>query len=128
VKSAAHWNWIRQTKTYNVRTEERPGGVAPNAALLYAQLLLLYCPAQNTVALARIVSGPERVDRAAMKSTGYPSPSSDYFCVQLSWVLNQRWVAPFSADHIDSLVQRMAKHKGEPVAVCWADLEKIGSS
>lgn len=125
VKSAEHWKWIQRSKVYNLRTEERPGGVAANAELLYCQLLLLYCPAQNTVALARIVSGPERVDRAAMKNTGYPRPSSDYLCVQLSWVSSQEWVVPFSAGNINQLVQGMGKRRGEPVAVSWADLENM---
>lgn len=128
VKNAAHWNWIQRTKAYNVRTDERRGGVAANAELLYAQLLLLYCPAQNTVALARIISEPERVDRDAMKSTGYPRPSSDYLCVQLSWVASQELAAPISADHIDQLVQRMGKRRGEPVAVTWAALENMTSN
>jgi uncharacterized protein len=125
VKNTAHWNWIQRTKNYNVRTRGRAGGVAANAELLYSQLLLLYCPDIGTIALARIVSGPELVRNAAMKSTGYPDPASDYLCVQLSWVSDQVLVAHLSADRIDQLVQHLGKLKGEPVSVNWAELERL---
>lgn len=86
VKDLEHWDWIKKTKIYNVRTEDRPGGVLEDAELLYSQLLLLYSPDQNLIALARILSDPERISRSAMRSTGYPNPSSDYFCVQIGWI------------------------------------------
>lgn len=123
VKSAAHWNWIQRTKHYNVRTQGRTGGVTANAELLYSQLLLLYCPAMGCAALARIVSAPELIWNAAMRSTGYPEPASDYLCVQLSWVPDQVIVANLSAEGIDQYVQGMGKLRGEPVAVNWAALE-----
>ena len=122
VKNAAHWNWIHEFKVYNVRTTGRRGGVAPDAELLYSQLLLLYCPELGSVALARIVSGPELVEKHAMKRTGYPSPSSDYLCVQLSFVPGEEIRAPVNADQIVRLVESRGKLRGEPTAVRWSEL------
>jgi len=125
VKSAAHLDWIQRTKSYNVRTQDRTGGVAANSGLLYSQLLLLYCPDNGKVALARIVSDPVLVNNAAMKSTGYPEPTSDYLCVQLSWLADQDCVAHLSAGWVDQHVQNMGKLRGEPVAVKWSALVNV---
>jgi predicted component of viral defense system (DUF524 family) len=124
VKSEAHWQWIHKVKAYNVRTKGRAGGVDIDAELLYCQLLLLYCPELNDVRLTRIVSGPELIQKTAILSTGYPNPTSDYLCVQLSWVQSQECVAAFCAEQIDRLVQGMGRLKGEPTAVRWADLQQ----
>jgi predicted component of viral defense system (DUF524 family) len=125
VKNAAHWHWIHKTKAYNLRTENRRGGVAQDAELLYSQLLLLYCPETQNTALARIVSGPELVEVDAMAATGYPDPSSDYLCVQLSWVTRQEFDEPCSAKKIDQLVLRMGQQRGKPTAVRWAELKGL---
>jgi len=105
VKSAAHWRWIQQTKNYNVRTEGRAGGVALSAELLYCQLLLLYCPDTGSIAVARIISDPELVRHDAMRSTGYPDPASDYWCVQINWISDQECVTSVTADVIDRFVR-----------------------
>ena len=115
VKSAEHWRWIHKTKSYNVRTEERVGGVTSTTAVLYCQLLMLYCPELETIALARVVSSPERVDREAMKVTGYPNPTSDYWCIQLSWLAAPDSIAGLRAASISAVVERMGKRKGEPL-------------
>jgi hypothetical protein len=119
VKSAEHWRWIHKTKSYNVRTEERVGGVTSTTAVLYCQLLMLYCPELETIALARVVSSPERVDREAMKVTGYPNPTSDYWCIQLSWLAAPDSIAGFRAASISAVVERMGKRKGEPASITW---------
>lgn len=127
VKSAAHWEWIQEYKVYNVRSAGSPGGVAANAALLYSQLLLLYCPEANRVGLARIVSGPEFVDNMAMKNTRYPNPSTHYWCVQLSLVPSEEVGVPFGAKQIVRLVERLGKLYGEPTPVRWAELANMES-
>ena len=122
VKSAEHWRWIHKTRSYNVRTEERVGGVTSTTAVLYCQLLMLYCPELETIALARVVSSPERVDREAMKITGYPNPTSDYWCIQLSWLAAPDSIAGLRAASISAVVERMGKRKGEPASVTWLQL------
>lgn len=125
VKSSEHWDWIHRYKVYNVRSAGRPGGIAANAEILFSQLLLLYCPEENRVALARIVSGPEFVDRVAMNGMCYPNSSGDYLCVQISFVSDQEIRVPFKADQIVRLVKHLGKTYGEPTAVRWVDLANM---
>jgi hypothetical protein len=125
VKSSAHWDWIHKYKVYNVRSSGRPGGIAANAEILYSQLLLLYCPEEDKVVLARIVSGPEFVEKSAMKGMGYPKPTGDYLCVQISVVPSQEVGAPFESNQVVGLVGRLGKIYGEPTAVRWVDLANM---
>ena len=125
VKSAAHWNWIQKRKAYNVRSAGRSGGVLANAELLFSQVLVLYCPANAKVAIARIISDPEEVVLGAMVRTGYPNPSSDYLCVQLNWLSNQKCVAALNAERIDEFVKMATGLKGAPLAVEWATLARM---
>jgi hypothetical protein len=125
VKSREHWSWIMRRKTYNVRTAERPGGVSSDAALLQSQLLLLYCPELEQLALARIVSDAERISLDGMKATGYPKPSSDYWCVQLSLITRSDWAADLSAARIAQHVQELGLARGAPVRVSWGSLRVL---
>jgi hypothetical protein len=125
VKSTEHWDWIHKYKVYNVRSAGRHGGVTTNAEILFSQLLLLYCPDKNRVALGRIISGPEFVDSAAMKGMGYPNPSSDYLCVQISLVPRSEVAVPFLPEQIVELVARIGGAYGEPTAVRWVDLANM---
>jgi uncharacterized protein len=65
VKDVAHWQWIQDRMTYNVRTEGRPGGLAANAELLYSQLLLLLT---EEIQLSQVSA--EDVERLATSITG----------------------------------------------------------
>jgi uncharacterized protein len=125
VKSREHWSWIMRRKTYNVRTEQRAGGVRSDATLLQSQLLLLYCPEAEQLALARIVSDAERVSLDGMKATGYPRPSSDYWCVQLSMLARSEWVADLSASLVDRHVQTLGLARGAPVQVTWGSVRAL---
>ena len=122
VKNAEHWEWIRQRRMYNVRTEGRPGGVAANAEVLYSQLLLLYGPSTNVVAIARIVAGPERISREAIRATGYPDPRSDYLCVQLSRLYENTLFPQASALDVERLAFQLSGMRGQPVMVTWGQL------
>lgn len=126
VKSKAHWDWIFRTKTYNVRTETRTGGVDANAPLLYCQLVLLYCPSLDHALLVRVLSSPERVTREAMERTGYPEPTSDYWCIQLAALSSPASLAALRAADLDLLVRSLGRRKGEPVAVTWLQIVSMG--
>jgi uncharacterized protein len=123
VKSIEHWNWIQRRLAYNVRTEERRGGVAANAELLYSQLVLLYGPEIDLVALARIVSGPERVSRIAIEATGYPAARGDYLCVLLSDIRREITLSGVVASQVEKLAISRTQRVGQPVAVSWGDLK-----
>jgi hypothetical protein len=128
VKSGAHWDWIFRTKTYNIRTQERSGGVDASAALLYCQLMLLYCPAIDRIALTRVVSSPERVEREAMERTGYPEPTSDYWCIQLASLPSSRSLATIRVADLSAHVASLGRRKGEPVAVPWSQIAGLSKA
>jgi predicted component of viral defense system (DUF524 family) len=123
VKNAEHWDWIQKRLAYNVRTEERRGGVAANAELLYSQLILLYGPKINLVALARIVSGPERVSRIAMEATSYPEARGDYLCVLLSDIRSETMLIDVVASEVEQIAVSRTGMIGQPVSVSWAELK-----
>lgn len=125
VKSEAHWNWVKNRKTYNVRTQDRRGGVHGTAQLLYSQLLLLYCPEIARMQLARIVSEPEFVSKTAMTAAGYPDASSSYWCVQFVSIVNTGHTEGLTIDRIEQLVQRKGMLRGQPTAIQWMDLCEI---
>ncbi|MFA8325280.1 DUF2357 domain-containing protein [Burkholderia ubonensis] len=128
VKSHEHWNWIRGRKSYNVRTEGRHGGVHAGSALLSSQLLLLYCPSTQEVALARIVSDAEEISEAGMTAAGYPAPRGNYWCVQIQWLRHDHWFRSLSSHSIDSYVRTLGVAYGEPTSVSWGDLLSLAKN
>ncbi|WP_431820869.1 DUF2357 domain-containing protein [Burkholderia sp. F1] len=122
VKSLEHWRWIRERKSYNVRTEGRRGGVHAGATLLSSQLLLLYCPSIQEVALARIVSDAEEVSEAGMIAAGYPTPRGNYWCVQIQWLTHNQWLQGLSPNSIDTYVRNLGLEYGEPTRVSWSEI------
>ena len=125
VKNSAHWSWIVQRKAYNVRTEERTGGVREDALLLQSQLVMLYCPELQRLALARIVSGAERISLEGMRATAYPEPRGEYWCVQLSFVDRPDWLAGLSASSLDDHVRGMGLARGQPLSETWGALQAL---
>jgi hypothetical protein len=122
VKNERHWNWIERRATYNVRNEGRAGGVRSDAPLWASQLILLYCPSVERVALARIVSEPESVSSQGMVATDYPTPSGSYWCVQISSVDRPDWTAGLAASAIDERVRAGGHLRGAPVTMAWREI------
>jgi predicted component of viral defense system (DUF524 family) len=122
VKSRQHWEWVRRTRTYNVRAQPRRGGVTRDAALLQSQLLLLYCPETSDVAMCRIVGNAERVTAEAMAEVGYPSPSSEYWCVQISELPDFKWLEGMRASAVEQYVASTTSMRGKPTLVTWRDV------
>lgn len=122
VKSEAHWTWIQHSLSYNVRTQERRGGVAEHADLLYSQLLVLYGPSIDIVAIARVVSGPRRISQVEMQAGGYPGPRGDYLCVHLSGLTLHGPLRDASALAIEQLATGKTGELGKPVRVTWMEL------
>lgn len=117
-----HWSWIQERRAYNVRAEGRRGGVHPGAALLSSQLLLLYCPSTQEVALTRIVSGAEEVSETGMSESGYPVPRGNYWCVQIQWLARDQWLQGLSPHAIDTYVRNLGLEYGEPISVRWSEI------
>lgn len=124
VKSAEHWAWIQRCLAYNVRTKGRRGGVAENAELLYSQLLVLYGPAIDVVAVARIVSSPQRISQVQMQAAGYPDAKGEYLCVRLSDISTGSVLKNVSASAIKRLATGPTGWAGRPVATSWGALRK----
>ncbi|EDT37246.1 conserved hypothetical protein [Burkholderia ambifaria MEX-5] len=122
VKSHEHWRWIRGRRSYNVRAGGRRGGVHVGAALLSSQLLLLYCPSTQEVALTRIVSGAEEVSETGMSESGYPAPRGNYWCVQIQWLAHDQWLQGLSPHSIDTYVRNLGLEYGEPISVRWSEI------
>jgi predicted component of viral defense system (DUF524 family) len=125
VKSQEHWEWIQERRAYNVRMEGRVGGVHAGAALLKSQLLLLYCPANNRVALARIVAEAEAISMAAMAAMRYPDPRGSYLCVQLQWFGPAEWTQGLSPASIDAYVRGLGLAYGEPASALWSQIQLL---
>jgi uncharacterized protein len=122
VKSAEHWRWIQERMTYNVRTPGRRGGIPENADILYSQLLVLYAPSLNVVALARIVAAPEQLSKATMSATGYPSPRSDYLCVQIAGLARESLLCQVVAADVERVASELTGRTGQPVGITWGRL------
>lgn len=125
VKDRTHWQWIERRQVYNVRAEGRPGGVAADSILLRSQSVLLYSPATEQVAVARIISVPELVSGSAMANTGYVKPRGNYWCVQLARVPHPSWFAKLSAKRIEECLMERGFIKGEPVTMTWGAIRAL---
>ena len=44
-----------------------------------------------------------------MKSTGYPDPVGDYWCVQIQWMGSQEFVSKLTADAVDRFVKKQGE-------------------
>ena len=123
VKSLGHWDWIHEHKLYSVDTEEENRGSHPDVALLESPFLLLYGPTTQHVALARIVSQPERISRAGILAMGHPEPDREYWCVQVQWVSATEWIRRISPSLIEALVRDRGLSYGRLTSIYWRDLD-----
>lgn len=128
VKNHDHWNWIRERKSYNVRAGDRRGGVSSGAALLSSQLLLLYCPATQEIAFARVVSDAEEITEVGMAAAGYPAPRGNYWCIQIQWLTHEHWLHGLTSQAIDTYVRNRGAMYGEPIRVLWSEVISLSES
>jgi predicted component of viral defense system (DUF524 family) len=125
VKDSAHWTWIERTRSYNLRSSGRLGGVEPESALLQSQLVLLYCPETSSVRLARLLADPELVSRKELVASRYPRPGGEaYWCVQIGWVGQPNWLEGITAAGIVELLGRHGLVYGAPALMSWAELRQ----
>lgn len=125
VKDAAHWAWIERTRSYNLRSVGREGGVEPESGLLQSQLVLLYCPETDAVRLARVLTDPALVSRKEMVASRYPNPRGDaYWCAQIGWVGKSNWIDGITAGALVSLLTRKGLVYGAPALMSWAEVRQ----
>lgn len=125
VPDDAHWQWIRDRSTYNVRVSPRPGGLSEGDGLLYSRLLLLYGPALSNPLLVRIVSDPQRLDEAAMAATEYPRPRNAYWCIQIAPTRQQPAIRGLTCQDVEDFATRRSTLLGAPVAASWRELRRL---
>jgi predicted component of viral defense system (DUF524 family) len=128
VKNKEHWAWIRRTRTYNVRTLPRTGGVPRDSALLQSQLLLLYCPDSGDVELFRIIGEAELASAQAMAQTSYPQPQGDYWCVQISPLGHWEWTEGVTAQAVNKHVMERTGVRGLPTLADWRSVLSLKES
>jgi uncharacterized protein len=84
VKSAAHLEWIRATRLYNMRADGRPGSIDPEG--LGADLVVLWGDQPGLqVGIWRRSSNPQLKTRDQLFELGYPAPSGHlYYCLEVT--------------------------------------------
>lgn len=122
VPDEAHWLWIRERSTYNVRAAGRPGGISDATGLLYSRLLLLYGPVLRRPLLVQIVSDPQKLDEAAMAATQYPRPKGEYWCVQIAPTKQQPVIQALNCPGVEEFAVRRSSLLGAPVVASWREL------
>lgn len=125
VKGRAHLDWILKNRRYNLRADERAGGIGLESEALAAELIVLYSPSMGATELWATRGPPEIVTRDRLIALGYPSPTGKlYLCLQLGENLTTRSPQPLGIEQIlraRSRVEPRAR-RGEPVSLTWLDL------
>lgn len=122
VKSDRHWAWVQNTRTYNLRAQGRVGGVAVDTVLWHCSLLLLYCPQNRGIQLARVLSLPRLVSESSMKGAGYPGPQGSYWCVQINPLPDTNSVRLLCPNRVSEHLVRSGLAFGAPTHITWQDL------
>lgn len=122
VRSPEHRAWIEATSMYNLRADDRTGGVGLRSPELGADLLLLYAMFDDVVTVKTTTGAFRLMTRHEMNASGYPSPRGDLYCCLETQALN-RSVRTQSAEFMRQLArQRNPSTPGTPVVVTWLDV------
>ena len=124
VKSEAHDRWIQRKGLYNLRADERTGGVEPGAEALTARYLLLYGRGSHRPALWRVAGEPRLAGRKKLRREGYPEPGGEqYFLLRLGSPLHYRPLEAMSSVVLEDFHRRRsARQRGWPLVVRWREL------
>lgn len=122
VRGHRHWAWIEQTRSYNVRADDRTGALGLGSRELSAPLIVLYERTGDTYRVLGLVRSGEwrAADRQDLADTGYPEPRGRlYLVTQIDRIpATPPW---FTDIAIDALKPAGITH-GAPFAVTWLDL------
>ena len=124
VKNELHWNWVLQTKRYNLRAYGHRGFVGVESKKLACDIVILSCPSLGKTRMARLVGRPEIIDKERMEGLGYPDPRGHYFCFTLDLLPEDQLAGLISTDVVEGLRANMTQEKGAPIALTWLDLVK----
>ncbi|MFI5893039.1 DUF2357 domain-containing protein [Actinoplanes sp. NPDC051513] len=122
VRGSRHRAWIDQTRSYNVRADNRTGALHLGSRELSARLVLLYEEVRSVPRIFELARAGEwrAVDRQELIGTGYPEPRGLlYLVTSLDVVADPpAWLTDVA---IDALKPASAA-RGAPFAVTWLDL------
>jgi hypothetical protein len=122
VRSPEQFRWINETRSYNVRADDRKGSVELHGRELSALLLLLYTAAPDGFRFLRLARrGPWRAaDRLDLEGTGYPGPGGRlYFVASLESVADvPAWLQRVDLEHL----QPAHLPRGAPFVRTWWEL------
>jgi len=125
VKNMEHLQWIRESKRYNLRADERRGSVGLRSAELAAELVCLYGPEMDEIELWHVAGEPEIATEARMIEMGYLNPTGElYYCLPLEAVLTLDWEVEIAEEALKTVRTRVAPEAvpGAPVATTWLEL------
>lgn len=128
VKSEAHYEWIRRTRRYNMRADDRPGRVSVGSRELAAEFVVLYGPDLPGAEVWAVNGNPEVLGREWLDGTGYPAASGSlYLCLPLPSDDSAEPLLRLDSSAIAELRAGMTGLlHGQPVAVTWAQVSRGG--
>ncbi len=121
VKNKKHWDWIEKNKLYNVRGYGKRGKIGLGSKELGSDIILLSCPSEKLVAIARIIGSPELHTKEEMEENNYPKPKGIYYCFNLEMIIDEYWCGFVSSELIEKVRSTLTPNK-EPIVMSWLKL------
>jgi hypothetical protein len=125
VKSAAHLSWTVANGLYNLRADDRRGGVGLDSTELDVAHVLLYGDSMSRAKLFEVRGGPRLVSSAELLASGYPAPRGrQYLCLSGAVIEDKWWGDAISCARIQTALRRARPDtpRGAPTSVRWLDL------
>lgn len=128
VRSEAHWAWVREQLSYNLRADGRRGSVGLGARELAADLVMLYGEPMTHAQLFGVGGQPRLMTRRDMRAAGYPEPrSAQYFVLPLQVLDAGPWAERIEARRLRELVRdelAAGRPEGAPCVTSWLRLAR----
>lgn len=124
-KDKAHYQWIQETRRYNLRADGRSGSVGLGSRELAVDLALVYGPGAPYARLWAITGQPELVNRQKLINLNYPNPRGQlYFCLELGESAIDNWLPEIPSTAIAQLKQTVkpSTPAGAPVVINLLDV------
>lgn len=124
VKSKEHWDWIANTKMYNLRADSRRGAIGLGGKELACDLIMLSCPSEGRSLLIKVSGQPRLMSKDKMESLNYPNPKGLYYCFDFELIENQPWQTIFSSEKIEKIRLNRNPTIGHPISLSWLEFIK----
>ena len=129
VKSAEHLDWIVSNGKYNLRADNRTGKISLGAKALACDLVLLSCPVESKVMLAKVEGEPEIKTQIDMLELGYSEPKKLYYCLSIELLAEEEWLSTLEAKAVEDIRGQFNSIVGYPVTISWLSfIERLQES